>query len=172
MTRFLYITDTHFGANPIGYHQQPSYPKRLGELLDLLNGWIVSEGDIGFILHGGDMVDTCTKELIQESKSIWDLSVPVYLTLGNHDLTEKDALGLWLSNASNFFPHNSPEYSITCKDCVLHILPNHWEQVPYYWDEVQNSHFSPDQIGKLKEDLKSYPDRVHILCTHSPLVSS
>ncbi len=32
------------------------------------------------------------------------LSVPVVLALGNHDVTERDAAALWLSEARRFFP--------------------------------------------------------------------
>ena len=36
MTRFLYIADTHLGAAPMGYRQQPGYPERLGEIVRAL----------------------------------------------------------------------------------------------------------------------------------------
>ena len=170
MIRFIYVTDTHHGANPAEYHQQPAFPQRMKELVSLLDRWITTQpSHIDFVLHGGDIIDRCTPELIQESQTLWNMSVPVHLTLGNHDLTETDSVSSWLHNAPHFFPEKSPERSLLCSDCVLHIVPNHWEQVPYHWNDTQEPYFSPDQLRYLATNLERDPHKTHILSTHSPL---
>ena len=170
MTKFLYISDTHLGANPMGYQQQQGYPERLPELLKTLEEWISREGDIDFLLHGGDMVDAATEENIQATADLFRLSIPTYLCLGNHDLTHEKSLDMWLSIAPHFFAGNSPEYAVETDDCVLHVIPNHWEETPYLWGSRQDAQFSADQLIHLETDLEKHPQIPHLLSTHSPAI--
>ena len=168
MTRFVYIADTHYGTDTLGYQQQPGYPSRLPELLGLLDGWIREQGDIAFLLHGGDMVDHCTRGNIRDAGKAFHLSVPTYLCLGNHDLTSADALALWFDVAPDFCPQASPMYTLALADCRLHVVPNHWEERPFFWDQVQEPHFSSEQLPWLEAALADEPGVPHTLCTHSP----
>ena len=76
MTRFLYIADTHLGADPMGYQQQRGYPQRLPEILSALCARLDAIHGIDFILHGGDMVDSTTEGHVAAAAKSFDLPVP------------------------------------------------------------------------------------------------
>ena len=168
MTRFIYIADTHLGAIPMGYQQQQGYTEKLPDLLRAMEEWISAAGDIDFILHGGDMVDAATETNIQTAAALFRLSVPVYLCLGNHDLTHERSLDMWMDLAPHFFPQQAPEYSIETADCLVHVVPNHWGEVPYLWKDRQEAHFSADQLNQLESALTRRPEAAHFISTHSP----
>lgn len=167
LTRFIYLTDTHIGANPIGYHQQPAYPERTSELLSILEKEIVTH-DIDFVVHGGDLIDSCNPDIIKQANTIFTLPVPVYLCLGNHDLDNKDALEIWLENTPNLFKGNDPCFEIINNDSIIHIIPNHWEKgFEYYWKGDQKPYLSDYQINRIEQTILKYPNKIHILVTHS-----
>lgn len=170
MTRFLYLSDTHWGAESLGYSQQPGYPDRLPAIVQALAEAITAIGDVDFVLHGGDLLDRCDPARIAEAPALFALPVPVYLCLGNHDLTRPDALELWLDGAPQFFPGGGPACSIDTPDGRVHVLPNHWQARPYFWDPAeQTPHFDAEQCRWLAAALDRRPDLPHILCTHSPV---
>ena len=171
MARFIYLADTHLGADPAMYWQQPSYPGRLPELLGLLDEWIRDDGDIDFVLHGGDMVDAPTDENLRAAADLFRLSVPIYFTLGNHDLSNRDALARWLALAPDFFPEGRPEFAIHSPGCSVHVRTTHWGYVPYYWNGEMNAHFVPDQLDNLGDVIARAPGSVHLFATHSPAVA-
>ncbi|UVI31670.1 metallophosphoesterase family protein [Paenibacillus spongiae] len=169
MTRFIYLSDTHIGADIVGFQQQPAYPDKLEELLAAVAEH-ARKGEIDFVLHGGDMVDTCTPAAIERAKQLFDLPVPVYLSLGNHDLDRKDALSLWLTLAPEFFAGQSPQYTIEHGDCVIHVTPNQWESgVPYYWSSRQEAYFLDDQLPLLEESIARYKGGNQWLAIHNPI---
>lgn len=169
MTRFIYLTDTHIGANPIGFHQQPAYPEYADEIVEALRKEAETL-NIDFIIHGGDLIDSCTKENIEKGYACFDLPVPVYLCLGNHDLDREDALAHWLRGAPSLFPGGKPEFEIVTEDCRIHVVPNHWEEGrSYHWDKIQLPYFSESQWAKLEEGLRQEADKIHLLVTHSPV---
>ena len=170
MTRFVYIADTHFGADPTGWHLQEAYPERLPEVVGLLDAWIRERGDVAFVLHGGDAVDRATEQNVAGLAALFSLSVPVYVCLGNHDVRGPDARDLWLRRAPALLCGGRPEYSIRTPDCVVHVLPNHWEEMPYFWDETMHPHFLPEQVAVLDEGASRDTDAVHVLVTHSPVL--
>jgi hypothetical protein len=167
--KFIYIADSHCGANPQRYHQQRVYTEKLPEIVDALKQFIAAEGDIAFVLHGGDMIDVTTLENIQLAAQLFDFDIPVYLCPGNHDLTTPDALQMWLQHAPQFFPGGGPEYSVFAEDCAIHVAPNQWGGAPYYWEEEQRPHFLPAQKAFLETALASATDRPHLLLTHAPV---
>jgi len=171
MARFLFITDTHIGANPIGWHQQPAYPDHAEELMP----WLVSliqEHSVDFVLHGGDLVHQCTEANIRLAQQIFsNLPVPMYLSLGNHDLDREDALELWLGIAPEWFGGGQPQYDILWEDCVIHVVPNNWEQDrPYFWEKKQEPSFTEEQLERLRSSLQ-YKDegKTHLLSIHHPI---
>lgn len=169
MTRFIYLTDTHIGANPVGYHQQPAYPEQVNQLLNILEKEIKTN-PIDFVIHGGDLVDSCTQENIRQASDLFSLSVPVYLCLGNHDLDTENALGTWLKNAPSLFQNNQPSFEIINENCMVHIAPNHWEAgLEFYWKGDQDPYLSDHQMGRIEEKIIKFPDYIHILVTHSPV---
>ena len=167
MTRFIYLSDTHWGNNNPGYTMQHTQPNRLPELLAALEEWIKTHGTIDFILHGGDMIDSTNPKNIDFIAQAFELSVPVYLCLGNHDLTCENALEIWLDRAPHFF-QGAANFSIETSDCLLHVVPNQWGPMPYYWDGLQEPHFSVEQEQFINNGLERDLRRVHILSTHSP----
>jgi 3',5'-cyclic AMP phosphodiesterase CpdA len=152
----------------MGYQQQQGYPEALRQIVAALNTWLSGVQDIAFVLHGGDMVDAATEDNVREADALLRLAVPVYLCLGNHDLTSERSLELWLALAPRFFKAGAPEFSIETDDCMIHVAPNHWDKTPYFWRDVQEEHFREEQLGWLAAELSRRPDAVHLLSTHSP----
>ncbi len=171
MAKFIYIADTHFGADPMGYQQQKGYPGELGRVVALLDEWIRKDGGIDFVLHGGDMIDSTTEANIRKAGKLFRFSVPVYLCLGNHDLTDPDALEMWMSLAPEFFPNGKANFSVRSGNCIVHITPNQWCDAPYYWDRQceQKPYFLSDQREGLETALAKHPEAIHIFSTHSPV---
>lgn len=170
MTRFVFLADTHLGACPMGYQQQPGRPDRLADRLAALRRSIAEQGGADFIVHGGDLVDAVSEENLRAAVAEWArLSMPVRLCLGNHDLTDPDAINRWRTLAPDFFPGIRPEYTIATPDCAIHIVPNHWCERPYFWKDLQRAWFSDDQRAWLRAELRTRPDLPHILVTHSPV---
>lgn len=167
MTRFIYVADSHVGAGEAGYHQQPRYADRLPELAALLDAWIQQDGDIDFVLHGGDMVDAASVDNIRAARALFQLSVPVYLCLGNHDLTEEGALDMWLSEASAFFHDPDPVFTVRGAGCFVHVAPVQWCDTPYFWHDEQRPHFLPGHLERVSAVIAENPDAVHVLCVHA-----
>lgn len=169
MTRFIFMTDTHLGSGPDAFCQQPPYPERIKELLAEIRTRIPQMG-VDFILHGGDLVHRCTREIVREAVETFRFPVPFYLSLGNHDLNHDEALRIWLEEAPGFFAEPSPQYSFRSGACVVHVIPNHWEPGrPYYWSRSQQPFFTDDQLERLEADIIKYPGLVHILSIHNPI---
>jgi hypothetical protein len=173
MTRFIFLTDTHLGAaNDEGYRQQPRYVDRLPDLLHCLDTWIRKQDEpVAFILHGGDMVDMASQPLLEAAAEAFRLSVPVYLSLGNHDLTTPDALDRWLHTAPEFFPGEDPAFTLSGEGWQLHVVPSQWGDIPYFWDEVQRPHILPAHLARLEAALLAEPEMAHLLCTHAEVVA-
>ncbi len=168
MSKFLFIADTHLGAKIVGYHQQHAYPERLQEIIAAFKQLIEECGDIDFILHGGDMLDFTSEDNIRSASELFSFGLPLYLCLGNHDLTSYSAVEQWLDLAPQLFPSNEPNCTLTLPDCVIHIAPNHWCGTPYYWANRQSPYFSKEQHEWFTKTLSQKPDLPHILLTHSP----
>ena len=165
--KFVYITDTHYGAEKVQFFEQPSYSEKLPELLSLLDARIRQDKEIQFVIHGGDMLNQCSEELIRKLPDVFHLSVPLYLCLGNHDLTHPDALKHWLQLAPNFFPARTPCFSLELEQCFLHIVPNQWGDTPYYWADAQDSQFTEEQLAAVGQTVQQNPSCTHIFFTHS-----
>jgi len=154
MTRFIFIADTHCGSTEKGYQQQKRYPDNIPGIIEKLDDWIRQDASIDFVLHGGDMIDFTSKENILNAVKFFSLSVPVYLCLGNHDLTKEDALDMWLTYAPSFFPEGKPNYVIRHKDITVYVIPNHWCEHPYYWEEELFPHFREEQFEFITNEVK------------------
>lgn len=168
MTKFIYIADTHCGADPMGYQQQQAYPNRFKEIISTLFSKLKRES-IDFILHGGDMIDFTSEDNIIGASKAFDIDIPVYLCLGNHDLTSTDALSDWLNIAPQFFINKSPNFTIETEDCLIHVVPNQWCEKSFYWQREQSPHFLQEQKEFLSKNLQSRTDIPHIILTHSPV---
>jgi DNA repair exonuclease SbcCD nuclease subunit len=169
MTKFVYLSDTHWGIEKPGYTMQDSHPPQLPQLLAELEEWMAANGQVDFVLHGGDMIDSTSAENIARAAEHFQLSVPVYLCLGNHDLTRAGALDMWLREAPQFFGAGGANFSVETDDVLLHIAPNQWGPEPYFWNGVQEPHFLAEQERFIEQALQENTDKVHILSTHSPV---
>ena len=167
MLRFIYIADSHFGADPMGYEMQPGYPERLGEIVGALAEWMRADGGIDFVLHGGDMIDLTTDEMIRQAAELFRLPAPVHLCLGNHDTTELDAAERWLAAAPQLFGE-SLTYSVESGGCLVHVVPTHWCEVDYFWEEELTPQLRPSQIEQVIRAAQRRPDAPGVLLTHSP----
>jgi 3',5'-cyclic-AMP phosphodiesterase len=170
MSSFIYIADTHIGTEKMGYFQQPPYEGKLRELLDALHLWISENGEIDYVLHGGDMIDSTSEkniELAADMFSVFD--VPVKLCLGNHDLTEKNSVELWMKHAPSFFENGSPYYTLQDQLYTLHIAPNNWSEKTLYWDVEQDANFAESEMKTLHSELLKNSAATQILLTHSPI---
>ncbi|MBN1248134.1 MAG: metallophosphoesterase, partial [Anaerolineae bacterium] len=178
MARFIFLTDTHLGAaNDVGYTQQPRRADQLPALLALLERWMLRDGarrgatPISFVLHGGDMVDDATPETVCEAATMFRLSVPVYLALGNHDVTRRDAAEFWLTEARRLFPDGGFVTTLKGDGWMLHVIPTQWCETPYLWEQAQHPHFLPEHLARLEQALAAHPDTVHLLCTHGEVLA-
>lgn len=169
MTRFIYLCDTHLGSQGKGYHQLDSHPDRLPEIAAALTGWIKEQGNIDFVLHGGDMVNDGTEEQIHQAVELFQWPVPVYLCLGNHDLAQPESIKHWMTAGSSFFDGGQPDFLVNAQDCVIHVLPNHWCDRPFYWEKAQAPHLRPEQSTTFERQYQAHRGRPQILLTHSPV---
>lgn len=171
MTRFVFLSDTHIGTTPIEFQQQPAFPEQIHHLIDALERWLAQEANIDFVLHGGDMLNDASRANIRTASALFKrLSVPVYLCLGNHDLTDPDALAWWLEEAPQFFPQGQPNFVIDRGSIRICVMPNQWDSSPWYWSDVQNPSFTRDQKQWARQ-LADEPQGpgIRMLVTHSPV---
>lgn len=166
--KFIYMADTHFGgSDDCGYRQQNRYLLHARELIAALNEWIRKDGGADFIVHGGDMVEAGTEENIAAAAELMaGLDLPVYLALGNHDLTEPDSYQAWLRCAPQFFGGGSGNFSIVRGPVELDILCAHWGAVPYLWvrEEEQIPYFDRFQMAQLARESSG----TRIIVSHAP----
>lgn len=169
MTRIAFITDTHLGSDATGYQQQKAYPARLREILAALRHGLQEDGGVDFVLHGGDMIHESREDLRREAREVFDVGVPLYLCLGNHDLTEPDAVALWERHAPGFFAGDPRHFELETGDAVVHVVPNHWGDQTHCWAESQVARFGESPLARIESVVAAQPGKVHILCTHSPV---
>lgn len=170
MTKFVFLADTHVGGSRTGYFEQQNYPERLPELMRELASWIDEAGDIDFVVHGGDIVEEPTEELIASAADVFSqLPVSVYLCLGNHDMSDDKAVARWLDNASGFFPDRSFTYTLRRDDCLIHVLPTQWGVESYQGGGGVEPHLLPEQLRFLEEALELDSELPHIVVTHYPM---
>jgi hypothetical protein len=169
LTRFVYISDTHWGSGDSGYTMQAKYDQQLPAILLALQSWISDNGPVDFILHGGDVIHETTEAGILRAAELFADLPPMHLCLGNHDLTTEAARDLWLRLAPQFFPTASSDFAIPTNDCMIHVMPNQYGDTPYHWNKTQDSHFLPAQIERLEQRLHEHADTTPLLVTHSPI---
>jgi DNA repair exonuclease SbcCD nuclease subunit len=170
--KYIYLSDTHIGGTDAqGYVKQPRYLSKYQEIMQGLQKYIQGRGDIDFIIHGGDMVDSTSPKSIQMATDFFDrLQCPTYLALGNHDLTPRDSIKLWLSHAPQFFPSGTIDYRIIKEGVRFDILACNWDGVIGFWDAngQQKPWLTPAQLAQLEDDDE---DGIHtqVVVVHSPL---
>ncbi|QQE12292.1 metallophosphoesterase [Planctomycetota bacterium] len=173
--KILYITDTHLGASLTeGYFMQPRCLDVWDQILESLRTY-VKENQIDLVLHGGDLIDTATNDLIkQAANDMRSLGVPVQLCLGNHDLDKSDALKRWLEIAPDLFPQSTHTSGIKGEHANIFIIGHHYasNNPPHFWDmtkpEAQIPIIDVTQRATL-ELFTNISDKPVIIVTHCPV---
>lgn len=175
MIRFIYLTDTHIRLVDRfkDTHQQPGYYYEIELLLAHLKQWIADQRmKVDFILHGGDMIHETAPEVLREARRLFDFPMPVYLSIGNHDLTHDQSLRDWLAHAGNFFVDGFLAYRIEREDFVIHVLPTQWDRKPFYWNDAivdKKPYFTDEQLAYVEEGVSRTPEKAHLLSIHCPI---
>lgn len=92
---------------------------------------------------------------------------PVYLTLGNHDLTEAGSRAKWLDAAPELFPGGNTEASFVCSGVRFDMITSHWGRTKYFWNpsEPQIPWFSEEQLEVLRTGPASLQ---RVIISHAP----
>lgn len=179
-TRFLYITDTHWGAKPgVGYIVQPRDPSKFEAIHQGLKQWLSQQDPpIDFIVHGGDVVNNGTREqIIHATAKLAELTTPnrpLYIGLGNHDLEELDSMANWRKHHLGMLPDESGSFAVSFPAFHLYMLAHHWNHTtpPHYWDRASGqAPLLDDQQRENFEAFAANADRPIVLAFHSPVQS-
>lgn len=174
-TRFLYITDTHWGARPNeGYAVQPRDPSKADALYQGLRQWLAQQDPpIDFVLHGGDVINDGTPEqIIDATQKLTALGTRVMVCLGNHDLQQAGSMANWRKHHQGLLPDESGSFAVTFPDCHLYVLNHHWHSIdpPHFWDQSKPQ--SPVLDDKQRSDFEAFAvnaDRPIVLAIHAPV---
>ena len=168
MTKFCYLTDTHFGYTlGQGYSMQPRHPEPVDKVLAGFREWL-TENPVDFVLHGGDLVEHGNKKLITKFAPLMtSLPMPSYLCLGNHDLDSLESFELWEENHLGLLPDGKPNFHLEYEEFNLYVLAVSYAGAPqpYFWETAH----IPVLSDKQKMDLETYlakSNKPVILATH------
>ena len=174
-SEFLYITDTHIGNDGSGWGHHPLRPDLIPRLINALEKWI-EKHPVNMVLHGGDMIDSGAAEQQMQAKEMWaQLSVPVRLCLGNHDVACEGAYNNWLSNVPELFLEGKADYFVECGKADVYVLACSWlnedGELSQWWNrDVQDrAGILPEQLAWLDGALSNRSDRPAIVALHCPL---
>jgi predicted phosphodiesterase len=175
-TRFLYITDTHWGAQPnMGYTVQPRDPAIFEDIHLALKQWLARQPEsIDLILHGGDVVNDGTEpQIIGAVSRLKSLGLPVHVCLGNHDLEQPSSITSWRKHHQGLLADVSGSYRLALKDLDLYVLAHHWDQIdpPHYWNRAgpQVPLLDSKQLQDF-EDFARGAMRPIVLAVHAPVL--
>jgi 3',5'-cyclic AMP phosphodiesterase CpdA len=197
---FIQITDPHF-SNLTGYH--PVFVREriwFSRSAGILSGFLTAvpeKHNADFIVVTGDNVDfyeaeTATGTMLgtqieQYSEFIGKNRIPIYLTLGNHDLTSyrvtsdslttnnqlkaEKARSVWMRNFDCF--REGTYYSRTLRidtvDFRLIFLDNSYYATQEVSDGVMQFVMDPYQLMWFNAELQSSPSDVELIFMHMPL---
>ena len=164
--KFLLISDSHLGNPTPGYHHQSVLPEP--EPLFQALAEFVSENQIDFIFHAGDIIDDGSPEQFSGAVALLKkLPCPVYATPGNHDLMHKNSIQWMVENMPDQFPEGKADYFLIRDGIRFNFLTTNWCSIPAFWDGTHlDSCFHPEQLRLLDDGPQDLPG---ILITHSPV---
>lgn len=197
---FIQITDPHF-SNMTGYHpvfvRERIWFSRSAGILSQFLETVPGKYNADFIVVTGDNLDfyeaeTTSGRLLgtqieQYSEFIGNNEIPMYLVLGNHDLTSyrvtpdsnttnnqlkaEKARSVWMKNFDCF--REGTYYSRTIRidtlDFRLIFLDNSYYATQEVSDGVMQFVMDPYQLLWLNAELQSSPDDVELIFMHMPL---
>ena len=165
--KFIFITDTHYGGpDDQGYRMQARYNCHAEELLDRLADFIRAE-EVSFVIHGGDLADWGNRDNMRLAGRLMKrLPCRVYLSLGNHDLTEDDSVAAWLEETPQLFPAGAIDYTIVEDGLRFDMFCSNWGPRPAFWNikEPQLAWFTEEQKARLFDGPQDLP---RIIVSHS-----
>lgn len=179
-TRFLYITDTHWGAVPDkGWSVQPRDPAKFDRVHEALKQWLSRQDPpVDFVLHGGDVVDDgSTAQIVHATGKLAELEATgprVLLCLGNHDLEKPESMAHWRLHHNGMLPDDSGSYVVTFDALHLYVLTHHWNTIdpPHYWHrEAGQTPLLDDEQRETFERFASSADRPVVVAVHAPAQS-
>ncbi len=173
--RFAYITDTHLGCNEHGHQMQSRYLGHDAVLFDGLGQWI-SDNDVAFVIHGGDMTDNGTQEEIDHTNAMCErLNVPVYVSLGNHDLIHPDSMERWRNSGRTshgaYLPDGQDCFAVDAGSVTVVVISHHWNpQHDHQWimDQSQAARIDQRQENTLNQLMRE-ANRPVIAASHMVL---
>ncbi len=173
LLHFVQISDTHLqkGDSKDAERLLGSSEKLLKAAVEEIN----QIKDLDFVLASGDLVDTPEKELIDKYiKITMSLTAPLYVLLGNHDVSVnggfgKDGFIKKFTSAKNSisFTGNMAYYSFSPNEKFTIIC------LDGTTDKVVTPHGSiedPEQLKWLEGELKANKDKFVIIALHFPLI--
>ncbi|NMC36982.1 MAG: hypothetical protein GYA41_01520 [Bacteroidales bacterium] len=197
---FIQITDTHY-SNLTGYHpvfvRERIWFSRSAGLLSGFLKTVPEKHDADFIVVTGDNIDfyeaeTTTGSMLgtqieQYSEFIGNNGIPIYLVLGNHDLTSYrvtsdsnttnnqlkagKARSIWMRNFDCFREgtYYSRTFKVDTVDFRLIFLDNSYYATQEVSDGVMQFVMDPYQLLWLNNELQASPDDVELIFMHMPL---
>jgi 3',5'-cyclic AMP phosphodiesterase CpdA len=173
--KIAYITDTHLGATAEDWSQQPRWVGGMPALMRRLRLWL-DEHDVEIVVHGGDVVHAATFGQIQLATALMGaLGRPVFVSLGNHDLTERDSYQQWQSLAGQQRWLTAQDTHLELDACDLIVLTNQWvtsEGVGMYWPLATRPYheaISREQLDWLDAALATHATRPAVVAIHAPI---
>lgn len=151
--QFIHITDTHIGsANGL---------KNLNSFIQLLQNFPEKPD---FIIHTGDVTEFGSEEEFRAySQAISSLNIPLYHTLGNHDVRWNGAG--WLMG-EKYLPNYKRNYTFTKEGITFIALDSSF---PF----SQYGLIDPSQLAWLKDTLAKIPyEQPLIIFFHHPIIPS
>lgn len=197
---FIQITDPHFtnltGYHPVFIRERIWFTRSAGILSEFLKT-IPEKHNADFIVVTGDNLDfyeaeTATGGMLgtqieQYSEFIGNNEIPMYLVLGNHDLTSykitpdsnttnnqlkaEKARSVWMRNFYCFREgtYYSRIFRIDTVDFRLIFLDNSYYATQEVSDGVMQFVMDPYQLLWLNNELQSSPSDVELIFMHMPL---
>ncbi len=172
LLHFIQISDTHL-QNPNTKDGERLFASSAKLLADAVNQ-INEIKDLDFVLASGDLVDMPQKKLVNKFIDItMSLNYPLYVLLGNHDVSVGGGLRKQgftrkfykLKNATSF-TNKKPYYSFSPNEQFTIIC------LDGTTDEVITAHGQIDdtQLEWLKNELEANKDKYVIIALHFPLI--
>jgi len=196
----IHVTDIH-ACNLIGYNayfvsQRQHLSKNLETFTDFLKS-APSKYNADIFAVTGDMIDFYDAETVQGrmlatqveqfAGSLEVSEIPVFLTLGNHDLSSyvvpkpsaytgnqiqsEEARAAWMRNVACFKEgtYYSRIFQVDKLTLRLIFLDNGFLATEEFHDGVQQFIVDPYQLTWLDSELKASPSDIEIIFTHMPL---
>lgn len=172
LLHFVQITDTH-----LNFSSAKDYERLLGSSEKLLIDAVsqINEiKDLDFVLATGDLVDIPEEKLVDKYIEItMSLKYPLYVLLGNHDVSVNGGLGkkgfikkFNETEDAKSFPDNMTYYSFSPNEKFTIIcLDGTTEKIITAHGQIDD-----EQLNWLKEELEANKDKYIIVALHFPLV--